>query len=214
MKTPITRQRLRNHLTYAWWKYLLLIVIATFGWNIIYTMTRYRPPEEKRVIINLYVYGDQIALNDYMAGVNETLMPDMEEMNSVYTTLDDAYGDMIISAHMAAAEGDIWLLSRDQFQSYASTGAFIALEAQPELLAMLEDAGISLTQGWRAESDTGERHLYGIPCANLPGITTYVYNPSDCYLCVLYRNGNDENVIKFLNIFMSDLLQAQETPEA
>lgn len=214
MKTPITKQRLRNHLTYAWWKYLLLIVIAILGWNLFYTVTRYTPPEDKRVTISLYVYGDQTALNEYMAEVNETLMPDMEDMSVMYNPLDDVYGSMIISAHVFAAEGDIWLLDRDEFLNYASTGVFIALETQPELLAMLQEAGISLSQGWRTETESGERHLFGIPCANLPGLAAYVADPSDCYLCVLYRNGNDENVFKFLNIFMEDMLQEPETPEA
>ena len=32
MKTPLTKKRIQDHLTYAWWKYILLIVIAGMGW--------------------------------------------------------------------------------------------------------------------------------------------------------------------------------------
>ena len=208
MKTPITKQRLRNHLAYSWWKYLLLVVIAIFGWDIMYSVTRYRAPEEKRVVVNLYVYGDQEGLSAYMAEVNANLMPEMEEMDCVFTTLDDAYGDMILSTHMAAAEGDIYLLDRSRFQQSAASGAFVPLESETEMVAALEEAGISLSQGWRTVSETGERHLYGIPCANLPGIAQYVFNPSDCYMAVLITNHNDENVLQFLRIFVSDLLAA------
>lgn len=206
MKTPITKQRLRNHLTYGWWKYALLIVFAVFGWNLIYTVTRYRAPEEKKIVINLYVYGDQQALNNYMADVNANQMPEMEEMDCIFTTMDNTYGDMILSTHMAASEGDLYMLDRTRFQQSAASGAFLPLEDKPELMAMLEEAGISLSQGWRTESETGEKHLYGIPCAELPGMAAYVYNPSDCYLSVLISNQNDENVLRFLNIFISDLL--------
>ena len=206
MKTPITRQRLRNHLTYNWWKYLLLFSIAIFGWNITYTVTRYRAPEEKKVIVNLYVFGDQDGLNAYMADINTSLMPDMEEMYCVFTTLDDAYGDMIFSTHMAASEGDIYLMDRDHFQQAAASGAFVPLEDETEMVAALEEAGVSLSQGWRTVSDTGERHLYGIPCASLPGLANYVFDPSNCYMAVLISNHNDENVMQFLRVFVSDLL--------
>lgn len=210
MKTPITRLRLRNHLTYSWWKYALLVLVAILGWNIIYTVTRYRPPEEKRIVVNVYTYGTQDALSAYMADVNANLMPEMEEMICTYVAPDNTYGDMVYSAHLAAAEGDIHILSRDSFQRYSPSGAYIPLEGDEELLAMLEEAGVSVTQGWRVESETGERHLYGIPCANLPGMSDYVYTPGDCYIVVLCRNGNDENVTAFLHQFIADLLQAPE----
>lgn len=206
MKTPITKQRLRNHLAYGWWKYALLLVIAIAGWNIIYTVTRYRPPEDKKVVVNLYVYGNTQALNAYMADVNANQMPEMEQMDCLMTTMDDMYGDMILSTHMAAGEGDLYMLDRSRFQQCAASGAFLPLEDQTELIAMLEAAGVSLSQGWRTESESGEKHLYGIPCAELPGMAAYVYNPSDCYMSVLISNQNDENVLHFLNIFVSDLL--------
>ena len=218
MKTPVTKQRLRNHLTYSWWKYALLIVIAVLGWNILYTVTRYRAPEDKKVVVNMYVYGDQDALSAYMADVNAALMPDMEEMDAIATALDTVYGDMILSTHMAAAEGDIYLLDRDHFQQCAASGAFLPLEGQADLVATLEEAGVSLSQGWRTVAEAGERHLYGIPCAHLPGMAAYVYNPSDCYMAVLLSNQNDENVLRFLNIFVGDLLSpaadatAEEAP--
>lgn len=214
MKTPLTRQRLRNHIMYSWWKYVLLIVLAIFGWDIIYNMTRYRPPEAKKVNLNVYVAANQTALDAYLSDIHETQLPEMEEMSASYTVLEQMYGDMIFSAHMASNDGDIYLLNRDYFQRYASSGAYRALEDETELIATLEEAGVSLTQGWRALSDTGERHLYAIPCANLPGIAAYVADPSDCYLVVLLNNGNDENVIRFLNIFVNDLLQPIEIPEA
>lgn len=213
MKTPITRQRLRNHLTYGWWKYALLIAIAIFGWNIIYTVTRYRAPEDLKVTVNLYVYGDEAALTAYMAEINAAYMPEMKQMDASFTLLDDTYGDMVLSTHMAASEGDIYLLDRTHFQQCAATGAFLPLETETELVAMLEEAGVSLSQGWRAEGETGERHLYGIPCAALPGAARYVYAPDDCYMAVLISNQNDENVLQFLNLFVRDLLAAPPEEE-
>lgn len=206
MKTPLTNERIRNHLTYSWWKYALLIVLAIFGWNITYSITNYRAPEEKKVVVNLYVYGDQDALDAYIAEVHETQMADMEEMYTIYTMLDDTYGEMIFSTHVAAGEGDIYLIDRDHFQRYAASDTFLPLEGETEMVAKLEEAGISLSQGWRTVSETGERHLFGIPCANIPGIASFVADPADCYLAVLIINRNDENVLKFLNILLDDML--------
>ena len=46
---PITSRKIRNHFHYSFWKYLLLIAIVFFGWNLIYTTTRYRSPDTLKV---------------------------------------------------------------------------------------------------------------------------------------------------------------------
>ena len=46
---PITKERIRNHFAYAWWQYVLLICLAIFGWNLLYTTTRYRSPNDQRL---------------------------------------------------------------------------------------------------------------------------------------------------------------------
>ena len=53
MKTPLTKERLKHHLAYNSWKYLLLVVLCVLGWNLIYTTTAYRPPAEK--IVDVYL---------------------------------------------------------------------------------------------------------------------------------------------------------------
>lgn len=214
MKTPVTKETLRNHLAYCWWKYALLIILAVFGWNIVYTTTRYRAPDDKRVTMNVYVYADSEGLTAYMNNVHETQMSDMEEMSVIYNVPDATYGEVIFSTHVAVREGNVYVVSRDYFQRYAASEAFKPLEEETELVAMLEEAGISLSQGWRTVTETGERHLFGIPCAHLPGIARYIGDPEDTYLCVLIGNLNDENAQKFLNIFVSDMLKEPVPTEA
>lgn len=211
MKTPLSMTKIRNYVTYSWWKYALLLLLAIFGWNLVFTMTRYRPPEEKKVIINMYVDGSQEAMNAYMAGVNETLLPEMEEMLAQYTIPDATYGDMVFSTHIAAGEGDIFLVSMDYFQRYASGGVFKVLEDDAELMAIVEESGIDMTKGWRTETETAQKHIYGIPASQLPGLKQYVLLPDDCMVTVAINNGNDENVMIFLRQFVKDMLQ--EPPE-
>ncbi len=208
MKTPVTHERLQNHLTYSWWKYVLMMVLVIFFWSILFTTTRYRPPEEKKVIVGVYGAGNQTALDAYMEDVRQLLLPDMEEMNTQFIMSDETYGSSVLMTRMTARECDIYLLPKDLFQTYAQQGVFVALEeTMPDLVSELESRGISLSRGWRTDSDTGEKHLCGIPCADLPYLYTFLYPTADSYYACIFRaNGNEENVQAFFDYFIRDML--------
>lgn len=208
MKTPVTKEKVQNHINYSWWKYALLALIAIFGWNIIYSMTAYRAPEEKKVVLGVYSYGSEANINAYMEQIRLDLMPDMEEMNAMYIMPDEAYGEMILTTRVAARDCDIYVLPRAQFQGFAAQGAYMALEeVLPDLVADLEAAGISLSRGARTNEETGEKHQYAIPCAGLPGMTPMLQcDTSDMYIGVFFNTGNDENVLKFFEQFVRDMM--------
>ena len=107
MKTPLTKEKLQNHFTYSLWKYALLALIAIFGWNLMYSMTAYQAPEEKKVVMGAYSFGSEDNINAYMEKVRVELMPDMEEMYASYIAADATYGDMILSTRIAARDCDI-----------------------------------------------------------------------------------------------------------
>ena len=205
MKTPVNGKTLRQHLTYAWWKYALVIIVGTLGVNLLYTVTAYRSPAEKKV--DLYVYGvaDQTLLSAYMDEVRLTKMPDMEEMSALLMTTDASYGPMQISTYVAAGEGDIYILPRDEFVSLASGGAWVPLENNSGITSIFTERDISLQSGWRREAETGESHLYGIPLSKLPGLSRYLYVENG-FVSVLLTNGNDDNVLKFLSILCEDMV--------
>lgn len=209
MKTPITKEKLQHHFSYSLWKYALLLVIAVFGWNIVFSVTAHRAPEEKKVILGVYAYGEDSFINTYMEQIRTDLMPDMEEMTSMYIMPDEAYGDMILTTRVAARDCDIYVLPRTQFQSYAAQGAFMPLEeVLPGLIADLEAAGVSLSRGSRALEGSTEKHQYAIPCADLPGISAMLQcDTNDMYIGVFYVTDNDENVLKFFEQFIRDMLE-------
>lgn len=208
MKTPITKEKLQHHFTYSLWKYALLAVVAIFGWNLIYSMTAYQAPEEKKVVMGVYSYGSEDNINIYMEKIRVDLMSDMEEMYASYIMPDATYGDMILSTRIAARECDIYVLPRTQFQNYAAQGAFMALEeVLPGLVQDLEAAGVGLSRGNRALEETGEKHQFGIPCADLPGMLPMLMSDtSDMYACIFAVTDNDENVIKFFDQFIRDMM--------
>ena len=212
MKTPITRDRLRHHFTYNWWLYLLLGVVAVFGWNLIFTTTAYRPPDSKKVewyIVSPGFFQEEI--NAWMEDVRLNRMPDMEQMDCVALLNDDYYGDVQLSTYIAVGEGDLYLMPADRFQSFASAGVFAALEDREALVGAAEGLGIDLTRGWRTDVEEGTRHLFGIPASKLTGLNALGIITQDTYLAVLGNGGNLENTIPFLQIVLETFT---ETPEA
>ncbi len=205
MKTPVTSSRLKQHLTYNWWKYLLIVAVGIGLVDILYTVTAYRPPREKTVGFYVYGYMDEPGLNAYMDHVRETEMSDMEEMNAVMLLDDSAYGPMQLMTYLAAGEGDLYLLPREEFLNYAPNGSLIPLEDDPELIALFDSAGVSLQNGWRRETETGETHLYGIPQDKLPGLGQYAY-AQDGYLCLIITGKNTDNAKRFLQILCRDMI--------
>lgn len=208
MKTPITKAKLQNHLTYSLWKYIVLAAVAIFGWNILYSVTAYRVPDEKQIILGVYSYGSEGNINAYMEQVRQDLLPEMEEMSAMYIMPDETYGAMILTTRVAARDCDIYVLPREEFQNYAAQGAYMALdEVLPDLIADLEEAGVSLSRGARTNEETGEKHQYAIPCAGLPGMQAMLQcDTSDMYIGVFFATGNDENVLTFFEQFIRDMM--------
>ena len=213
MKTPVTKEKIQNHIHYSLWKYALLVIVGIFGWNLIYSVTEPQAPEEKKITFGVYAYADETGMNAYMEQVRQTLMPDMEEMEVSIIMPDEMYGDMILSTRVVAKDCDIYLLPRTQFQNYAAQGAFMPLETVlPELIAGLEAEGVSLSRGYRANNELGgEKHQYGIPTAKMTRLqNSLMVDVSDMYLCIFFETGNNENVIKFFEQLVRDMLSPAE----
>ena len=155
--------------------------------------------------VGLYVYGylNETELTPYLDNIRQTEMPDMEEVNGLALTIDDTYGPMQLMTYLAAGEGDIYLLPREQFLNNAMSGSLLPLENDAELLALFDSRNISLQSGWRRDTETGETHLYGIPLDKLPGLGHYVY-AQDGYLSVIISGGNKDNALKLLRILCRD----------
>ena len=210
MKTPITLKRLQQHWQYNWWKYALLVCISLLGWNLIYSMTAYRPPQEK--VVDVYIYGYSIdeGLQEYLDTVRTEKMTDMEQMDAVVITPDETYGGMVLSTRFAANEGEVYILPKTYFQNYASQGWFLELEGMEGLVEKLEGEDVNLERSWRMNTETGERHLYGIPLSALPGLAAHVVCDEEAWVCLSASGRNDANAYRLLELMVNDLLTAPE----
>lgn len=209
MKTPLNATTLRSHLTYNWWKYVLVVILAWFGVDLLYTVTAYRTPPELKVDFYVYGYTNETAMDEYMESVRVNEMADMEEMNCLTIVTDQTYGPMQLMTYVAAGEGSLYLLPREQFLSMAAQQGLLPMEDDEELMAIFNEAGISLQSGWRTVTETGETHLFGIPQDKLPGLTQMAY-AQDGYVVLNVTSRNEENARKFLRILCRDMITAKE----
>ncbi len=208
IRTPLTPGRIKNHFAYGYWKYLILILAAVFGWNLIYTTTEYRPPEDKR--IDFYVASNTADIDSVQAWLEQVRLeafPDLELMQAytVMTGSDDYYAQMQLSTYIMAGEGDVYLLDKDRFESFATQGAMVPLE---DYIAAgsLHTEGLDLSGGYVTVADTSERHLMGIPTDSLYGLINHF--SIDCrglVLCVMVRSGNEENAVKFVDYLLTNM---------
>lgn len=199
-KFPITRNRIRNHFQYFWWQYALLAGLAIFGWNLLFTTTRYRPPESLKV--EWYYEGPmtnatQQNADALLAELTPQLFPDMEEVTFTSVGMDDTYGAMQIMVWMAAGQGDLYMLTQDTFKSYATQGSMVDLQPYVDD-GTLNVEGITLTKGYVKEEETGQTHLYGIPAGQLKGLEQYEIFPEGTILSMLVAGGNEENTLKLM----------------
>ena len=122
----ITKKWLKNHWTYSWWKYLLLVCVCGMGVNVLFTMTAYRAPEHKK--IELYVcngYVDQQVMDEQVSREFFARFPEQEEMAVMNINLaaEDMYVQMQFTTYLAAQQGDILMLPRSEVYKLSESGA-------------------------------------------------------------------------------------------
>lgn len=192
----LSRKSILNYLMYSWWKYVALVVVCVLGVDVLFTMTAYRVPEEKKV--EVYI------LNDFIASdrLQEQLWPELlafdaaqEEMfvQNINLKSDDMYAYMQFSTYVAAQQGDVCLMPAAEVKKLAAEGAEHAfLELTPYIeRGLIDPMDIDLTAGMMRNSE-GVEGLYAIPADSLYGLLELNNDPAGSMLCIFDYNGNDD----------------------
>lgn len=207
IRTPITKARLRNHFAYGSWKYLLIIVCSIFGWNLLYTTTAYRSPENLRVDVYLQSpTATEDKVDAFLKTIWDSTVPDMETVEAIImnATSEDYYGSMQLSVYLMVGEGDIYILTSGDFKRYAAQGVFVELTPYIDA-GVIDVSGLDLSAGYVTMTDdegvpVGDMGLYGIPAYALYGyMDGMLLDNRDVVLGVTAYSGNEENVVKFFN---------------
>ena len=205
-KFPITKDRIRHHFQYAWWQYLVLVIAGVFGWNLLFTMTHYRPPENLKV--EWYYQGptSNDTVTKGQALLDELwpeLFPEMEEVSFNLVGTDEMYGDMQIMVWMAAGQGDMYMLQKESFNTYANGSTLLDLQPYVDN-GTLNVEGIDLRAGIATDMETGEKGLFGIPADALQGMWDYDMRPEGTYICLPLASGNIECALTLLEYMLDN----------
>ena len=192
----LSRKSILNYLMYSWWKYVVLVVVCVLGVDVLFTVTAYRVPEEKKVevyILNDFIDSDRL---------QEQLWPELlafdaaqEEMfvQNINLSSNDMYAYMQFSTYVAAQQGDVCLMPAAEVKKLAADGAEHAfLELTPYIeRGLIDPMDIDLAAGMMRSSE-GVEGLYAIPADSLYGLLELNNDPAGSMLCVLDYNGNDD----------------------
>ncbi|MBR6186596.1 MAG: hypothetical protein IKQ41_10080 [Clostridia bacterium] len=213
LNTPINQETVKNHLTYSFWKYALMGICVVLGWSLIYTVTAYRSPQNKRV--DVYIQSSTSTsdvVDAFLEPIWKSTVPEMETVSSVILMPTDDYTtSMQLMAYMAAGEADIYFLNEQTFKSYAANGGFLELEDLVED-GTLQVSDVDLTKGYvtfvEDYDDNGKPtatslHLYGIPLDSFYGyMGGMLLDNRSMFAVITVNNQNDENVIPFFNALL------------
>lgn len=206
--TKITREKIKNHFTYSWWKYLLLACVAIFGWNLIYTSTAYRAPADKRLDVYFVTYSVPEEALNYFKDEIIARYDDVEDasvLSVVYTAEDNYYGSIQLTTYIGAGEGDIFVMTRERFETLTSSGAFYPLD-DAIASGALDLHGIDVTSTTRTTED-GERGVYGVPLESLYGLMDYSIDNRDLVACVMAYSQNVDRATDWIG-WLIDTMQA------
>ena len=209
----ITKKMVKNHWTYNWWKYLLLVFLCAAAVDVTFTMTAYRPPEEKKIeIYILNGYCDTSTMQAELEPLFFETHPDQEELSILNINLsgDDMYAAMQFSTYVAAQQGDVCLMPTSEVVKLTADGAEYAFMDLTHYIesGVIDVQDIDLTAG-RMKSSTGEEGIYAIPADSLYGLLAYGNDPADSMLCIMDYNGNEETSAAVLNM----MIERYRTPQ-
>lgn len=213
MDTRITKAKLKNHWHYSRWKYLVAAIVCALAVDMIFAMTRYRPPANKK--IELYLcngYADAIVVQEELWPELLEVSPDQEELTvlNIDMTADDAYTNMQFTTYMGAQQGDVLMIPVATFMNLTQEGAdsvFIDLTEYVESGA-LDLGDLDLSAGM-ALSESGEMGLYAIPADTLYGLTDASCDPAGGLLVITGYSMNTDNAVKTIQLLF-DLYQTEK----
>ena len=213
MDTGITKAKLKNHWHYSWWKYAVIATVCALGVDMLFAMTQYRPPANKK--IELYLcngYADATLVYETLWPKLLEAAPDQEELSVLNINLsgDDMYSNMQFTTYVGAQQGDVLMLPAASVKNLAAEGGETAyMELTPFIESGMLDLGdLDLSAGMMPSED-GEMGLYAIPADTLYGLTEANCDPAGGMLVVMAYSLNPENAVKTIQL-MFDTYQTEK----
>ena len=139
MKSRLNADVLKNHFTYNWWKYLMVLIIGIFGVDLLYALTEPRVPDDKKV--EMIVIGASLDqdFSEYMERVRVDRMPDMQRMELTVIPDDETAIQYLVTRIGARQGGELYLLPKSLYETMISNGVLLPLEDDLELINIISE---------------------------------------------------------------------------
>ena len=212
--TRVTKEKLKTHLHYGKWIYVLIAVVAFFVVELTYTMTEYRPDKYHRVDIQLV--GNSILRDEGLEAVGKDTVaaispqdPKLEAVNFYNIAYSgdasaDIYGAQKYAVMLAAGEGAIYFINRPLLENMVAQGGALPLDAYVDGGVLPAELAVSLPEADADGNPTGNTHRYAIDASGLGGMLSddIGYDARDKYAVIFASCVNPDTTAAVLrNVF-------------
>ncbi len=215
--TRMTREKLKNHLHYGKWIYLLIAVVAWFAVELVYTMTEYRPDQYHRVDIQLV--GNSTMQDEGLDAVSKKVVaavspqdPRLEEVNFYNIAYSgdgstDIYGAQKYAVILADRSSSIFFLSRTLMEDMVKRGGALPLDQYVESGVLPKDLAVTQPEPDEDGNPTGVSHVYAIDASGLGGMLAddIGFDTRDKYAVIFAACVNPDTAIAVLNNVFSQM---------
>lgn len=223
--TKITRQKWKDHYSYAKKVYIIGALIAAACASLIFAVTRYVAPNERAVIIQMVdTYADPTKMNDdipAMLAVGQEYDSSLEEISFLTISYigDDNYeGSQVYTVQVYAGDNDIYLQNDVLTQRMINEGYAYALEYMEGFNEFEEKYGQYVI--WQAienddedEEDESipEEHAYSVDVSALLGINQRgAYDVREKYALIAINSKNADTCFRVLTDMFDRFIPAEE----
>lgn len=185
---PINQKRLREHLRYDGWQYLVVLSVFWLCSSLFGSMIQGTRPVTDIIGVRFFGYTSPLTLSQSLAKEMKKDMPEMKKINfqAQYLTgspsVPPPYGELNLDAILNQQNnqnlsvifsgatpnfGDCFVLHHDLMAHYARQGSFVPLDKYYEM-GLLPKKAKDLAVYF--DGSDGKKHWYGIDVSGLKGI--------------------------------------------
>lgn len=206
----LTKKKLKNHLAYSWWKYALAAAVSTMLVSIVFAVTEYRPPDDKKV--EFYVlnsYADTETMQADFWPLLQARKPEQEKLTVININLTDSSKHLRADAVFDVCRGAAGRFVFDFAGRDAQITSDGAQESLVELTPYLENGvidaeDIDLAKGTLDRGD-GTTAVYAVPADTLTGLNAYGNDPRDSLLCIPMYSKNADSAAALIELMLEKL---------
>jgi len=193
----ITEKRIKNHLHYGKWYYIVAIIAVLVLVNLAYTITEPNYPKESTVVIMMYAgNADEEVIETWESEMLQLLPDDQREVELISTPPIDTTTQTVVVARIAAAEDDVLIVNSEDIAVYADQGAFLPLDEHMDLdkiFRMYPDVDWSQYKQRSESLDDKEEHIYWLPLNMVKGFEDLGLKGDNLGIGILSNSVNADN---------------------